>query len=424
MKIVTAKKFNKDSLFRNASTFNEKIDRAVQNIINEIRLKGDSGLRSYTEKFDGPLLDNFIVTNEEIEKAKKLVDDTFLTTILQAKENIEAFHENQKEQSWHINPANGIILGQKITPIEKVGIYVPGGKANYPSTVLMNVIPAKVAGVPYISIATPPREDGSINPYVLTTATLLGVNRIYKMGGAQAIAALAYGTETIERVYKIVGPGNSYVASAKKSVYGDVAIDMIAGPSEICIIADNSTNPKFIAADLLSQAEHDEAARTTVITTSPSLANQITEEIKEQLSHLSRREIAQESIRKNGFIILATSEEEAFEIANLIAPEHLQLMVTNSFEKLEFVKNAGAIFLGDYSPEPLGDYFAGPNHTLPTNGTAKFSSPLGVYDFIKKSSIIHYSKQALGQASDAIQYLAVREGLEAHAKSVQIRRGD
>lgn len=424
MKIITAEKFKEDSLYRNPSNFNDQIDSEVQIIINDIRLKGDAGLRSYTKRFDGPLLNDFIVTSEEIETAEQLVDEAFLSSIRQAKKNIEAFHQNQEERSWHINPSNGIVLGQKVTPIEKVGIYVPGGKANYPSTVLMNVIPAKVAGVPYISIATPPREDGTINPYVLTTASLLGVNRIYKMGGAQAIAALAYGTETVERVHKIVGPGNSYVARAKKSVYGDVAIDMIAGPSEICIIADNDANPTYIAADLLSQAEHDEAARATVITTSITLANQITKEVEKQLSRLTRRDIAQQSIRKNGFIILADSEIEAFEIANHIAPEHLQLMVKNAFERVELVKNAGAIFLGDYSPEPLGDYFAGPNHTLPTSGTAKFSSPLGVYDFIKKSSIIHYSKQALDFASDAIQFLADTEGLEAHAKSIQVRKED
>lgn len=398
----------------------EEIDTQVKVIIEKVQQEGDEALRELTKTLDGATLKDLLVSEQEMEEAKKLVDKSFITAIQQAADNIVAFHQNQKETSW-FTEKEGIILGQKVTPIEKVGVYIPGGKANYPSSVLMNVIPAKIAGVESISMATPPKANGSINPYVLVAASIVGVNRIYKMGGAQAIAALAYGTETVDKVYKIVGPGNAYVARAKKWVYGDVDIDMIAGPSEICIIADEDTNPSYVAADLLSQAEHDENARAICLTTSESLANQIVKEVENQLALLIRKDIARLSIHNNGQIILVDSEREAFEIANLIAPEHLQLMINNPFEKLPFVKNAGAIFLGDYSPEPLGDYFAGPNHTLPTNGTAMFSSPLGIYDFIKRSSIISYSKESLLKVTKNIDYLATVESLEAHARSINIR---
>ncbi|MFS0674801.1 histidinol dehydrogenase [Ornithinibacillus sp. 179-J 7C1 HS] len=422
MKILSANEFSY-SIDNQKQTQHEELDMTVKSIIEKVRTERDKALKELTEKFDGAVIDNFIVSNAEIEKAKSLVAKSFIESIRIAAENIEAFHQNQKETSWFINPKDGVTLGQMITPIEKVGVYVPGGKANYPSTVLMNVIPAKIAGVESISIATPPRLDGTINPYVLVAASMLEVNRIYKMGGAQAIAALTFGTETVERVHKIVGPGNAYVASAKKWVYGDVAIDMIAGPSEICIIADESADPAFVAADLLSQAEHDEEAKAICITTNSVIAEKIASEVEKQLIRLNRKKIAQASIQKNGVIILADSEKQAFDLANKIAPEHLQLMVSSPSEKLSLVKHAGAIFLGSFSPEPLGDYLAGPNHTLPTNGTAKFSSPLGVYDFIKRSSIINYSKQELLKVADSIDCLAMTEGLEAHAKSILIRKG-
>ncbi|WP_047983148.1 histidinol dehydrogenase [Ornithinibacillus californiensis] len=424
MKIISGNQFLQTYQSPFATGNLEELDTRVKSILEKVRTEGDKALRELTEKFDGATIDHLIVSKAEIEEAKGLVDRNFITAIRQAAENIDAFHRNQKEASWFTDDQDGIILGQKVTPIEKVGVYVPGGKANYPSTVLMNVIPAKIAGVQEISIATPPRADGTINPYVLVAASIVGVSRIYKMGGAQAIAALTYGTETVDRVYKIVGPGNNYVARAKKWVYGDVAIDMIAGPSEICIIADEEANPSFVAADLLSQAEHDEEAKSICITTSKTLANKVAQAVANQLSLLDRGDIAQASIRNNGKIILVDSEREAYEIANFIAPEHLQLMVSNPEEKIPMIKNAGAIFLGAYSPEPLGDYLAGPNHTLPTNGTAKFSSPLGVYDFVKKSSIISYSKEALRKVSKSIECLANTEGLEAHAQSIKIRGGN
>src|SRR5699024_4668636 len=328
-----------------------------------------------------------------------------------ARESITAFHANQNEQSWFMNQAGGITLGQKVTPIERVGVYIPGGKASYPSSVLMNVIPAKLAGVKEIVMTTPPDSDGRISPYVLSAAKEAGVDTVYKAGGAQAIAALAYGTETIGNVFKIVGPGNAYVARAKKWVFGDVAIDMIAGPSEICIIADETAQPRFVAADLLSQAEHDEQARPLLIATNRQIAEAVKAELSRQTERLERKAVIQQSLAQNGRIILAETLSEAFDIANRIAPEHLQLMIAQPFENLSNITNAGAIFLGAYSPEPLGDYAAGPNHTLPTSGTAVFSSPLGVYDFVKKSSIIHYSNAALNKISTDIISIANAEGL-------------
>ncbi|MBR3118462.1 histidinol dehydrogenase [Oceanobacillus profundus] len=402
----------------------QELDQDVLEIISGVRKDGDEALYRYTNKFDHVVLDSLIVSEEELLEAKKQVDAGFLDALKQAKENIEAFHKEQKEQSWFVNKAPGILLGQKVTPIEKVGVYVPGGKAAYPSTVLMDVIPAKIAGVEKIVLTTPPQANGKINPHVLVAAQLVGVDTIYKVGGAQAIAALAYGTETIEKVAKIVGPGNAFVARAKKWVYGDVAIDMIAGPSEICIVADQTAPPSFVAADLLSQAEHDELASSICITTSEALAEQILAEVEKQTNVLERSEIITQSLKQNGKIIVTANLKEAFSVVNEIAPEHLQLMIEKPYDSLSNIKNAGAIFLGNYSPEPLGDYFAGPNHTLPTNGTAKFASPLGVYDFMKKSSIISYSEEALLQATDSIIKIATVEGLTAHANSIQIRKDD
>lgn len=402
----------------------QELDQDVLDIISGVRKDGDEALYRYTNKFDHVVLDSLIVSEEELLEAKKQVDAGFLDALKQAKENIEAFHKEQKEQSWFVNKAPGILLGQKVTPIEKVGVYVPGGKAAYPSTVLMDVIPAKIAGVEKIVLTTPPQANGKINPHVLVAAQLVGVDTIYKVGGAQAIAALAYGTETIEKVAKIVGPGNAFVARAKKWVYGDVAIDMIAGPSEICIVADQTAPPSFVAADLLSQAEHDELASSICITTSEALAEQILAEVEKQTNVLERSEIITQSLKQNGKIIVTANLKEAFSVVNEIAPEHLQLMIEKPYDSLSNIKNAGAIFLGNYSPEPLGDYFAGPNHTLPTNGTAKFASPLGVYDFMKKSSIISYSEEALLQATDSIIKIATVEGLTAHANSIQIRKDD
>ena len=402
----------------------QELDQDVLEIISGVRKDGDEALYRYTNKFDHVVLDSLIVSEEELLEAKKQVDAGFLDALKQAKENIEAFHKEQKEQSWFVNKAPGILLGQKVTPIEKVGVYVPGGKAAYPSTVLMDVIPAKIAGVEKIVLTTPPQANGKINPHVLVAAQLVGVDTIYKVGGAQAIAALAYGTESIEKVAKIVGPGNAFVARAKKWVYGDVAIDMIAGPSEICIVADQTAPPSFVAADLLSQAEHDELASSICITTSEALAEQILAEVEKQTNVLERSEIITESLKQNGKIIVTANLKEAFSVVYEIAPEHLQLMIEKPYDSLSNIKNAGAIFLGNYSPEPLGDYFAGPNHTLPTNGTAKFASPLGVYDFMKKSSIISYSEEALLQAPDSSIKIATVEGLTAHANSIQIIKDD
>lgn len=424
MQIMTAKQFKEEKQATASAQRDMTIDQAVLEIIADVKKNGDDALTKYTEKFDKVNLDHFLVSEAELETAEKLVEPDFLTAIHQAKENITQFHEAQREQSWFMNKKSGIVLGQQITAIEKVGVYVPGGKAAYPSTVLMNVIPAKIAGVDSISIVTPPQPDGKINPHVLVASRIAGADRIYKIGGAQAIAALAYGTETIAKVAKIVGPGNAYVASAKKWVYGDVAIDMIAGPSEICVVADETAKPSFVAADLLSQAEHDEQATSICITTSKAVAEAVLQEVNKQAEQLARNEIIQTSLKQNGRIIIADTLAEAFEIVNTMAPEHLQLMIENPTEKVSQVRNAGAIFLGNYSPEPLGDYFAGPNHTLPTSGTASFSSPLGVYDFMKKSSIIHYSKDALAEAAEHIITLANTEGLTAHANSIEIRKDD
>lgn len=401
---------------------NEAIDQVVLSVIQDVRSNKDTALYEYAKKFDDVALDQLRVTTAELDAAYNMVSSNFLEAIRMAKKNIEVFHQAQVEKSWFFHKEDGVMLGQQITPIDRVGIYVPGGKAAYPSTVLMNVIPAKIANVPAVAIATPPQKDGTINPHVLVAAQEAGIDTIYKVGGAQAIAAFAYGTETVQKVDKIVGPGNDYVARAKKWVYGDVAIDMIAGPSEICVVADDTARADFIAADLLSQAEHDEAATAICITLNEEKAKAVQLEVTKQLEKLERRVVAQASIETNGKIIVAESLDDAFALVNDIAPEHLQLMMEDATNHLADVKHAGAIFLGHYSPEPLGDYMAGPNHTLPTSGTAKFASPLGVYDFLKKSSIIHYSKTALLKEANHIETIATMEGLEAHAKSIAIRR--
>ncbi len=421
MEIITSNEFQQQTS-RNEVDRNEAIDQTVLKIIQNVRTNKDQALFSYTEQFDHISLDQLTVTKEEMTIAREKVSAAFIEAIQVAKKNIETFHQAQVEKSWFFHKPDGVMLGQQITPIEHVGIYVPGGKAAYPSTVLMNVIPAKIANVASIAIATPPQSDGTINPHVLVAAAEAGVETIYKMGGAQAIAAFAYGTETVQKVDKIVGPGNDYVARAKKWVYGDVAIDMIAGPSEICVVADDTARPDFVAADLLSQAEHDEAATAICITLNETTAKQVQAEVTKQLADLQRKEVAAASIQNNGKIIIANSLDDAFSLVNNIAPEHLQLMIADATNHLADIKHAGAIFLGHHSPEPLGDYLAGPNHTLPTSGTARFASPLGVYDFMKKSSIIHYSEAALLKEAAYIETIASMEGLEAHAKSIKIRR--
>lgn len=423
MKIIHGNEFKEELLLRNDSSQPDlEFDRNVLSIIDRVRAEGDRAVLDYTERFDGVKLERMLVTKAEIQEAEKQVTEEFIRSLRAAKQRISSYHEAQKEQSWFLNPNEGIMLGQKVTPIDSVGLYVPGGKAAYPSTVLMNALPAKIAGVSQISMVTPPQRDGKINPHVLVAAKEAGVDRIYKVGGAQAIAALAYGTETIEKVVKITGPGNAYVARAKKWVFGDVAIDMIAGPSEICVVADENTNPVYAAADLLSQAEHDERAAAICVTTSETFAEALSKEIDRQLEELDRKEIAAQSIEQYGRIILVDTLQEAFDIVNRLAPEHLELMIDNPMEHLASIRNAGAIFLGEHAPEALGDYMAGPNHTLPTSGTAAFSSPLGVYDFMKKSSVIYYSKEALAEVADDIIVLAEAEQLTGHANSIKVRK--
>lgn len=424
MKIVTATDYTVEIKKRNKQSTDLEFDRKVLAIINDVRLNGDAAIHTYTERFDGVKQESLIVTDDEFDEAYTLVSQSFIASLLKAKQRITDFHEEQRERSWFIRQEKGILLGQQVTPIEKVGIYVPGGKAAYPSTVLMNAIPAAIAGVDHIAITTPPQPDGKVNPHVLVAAKECGVDIVYKVGGAQAIAALAYGTESIGRVMKITGPGNAYVARAKKWVFGDVAIDMIAGPSEICVLADETANPAFVAADLLSQAEHDERAAAICVTTSEQFAGKLVAEVEIQLSELERVDIASRSINDFGRIIVVDYLEEAIGVVNEIAPEHLQIMVENPMEQLPFIRNAGAIFLGPFSPEALGDYMAGPNHTLPTSGTAAFSSPLGVYDFLKKSSIIQYTEEAFHEVADDIVLLAEAERLTGHAESIRLRKGE
>ena len=395
----------------------------VAQILEEVREKGDEALFAYTERFDGAKLsgETVLVTGEEIREAYQEVPEQLVAVIRRALKNIEDYHAKQKQYSWFDSKPDGTILGQKVTPLKRVGVYVPGGKAAYPSSVLMNILPAKVAGVEEILMVTPPGKDGKVTPTTLVAAHEAGATAIYKAGGAQAVAALAYGTESIPKVDKIVGPGNIYVALAKKAVYGHVSIDAIAGPSEILVIADETADPRYVAADLLSQAEHDELASAILVTTSQELAEAVSGEVDQFLTVLSRAEIIRKSLDNYGYILVADTMDEAVEIANEIASEHLEIQTRNPYEVMTKIRNAGAIFLGPYASEPLGDYFAGPNHVLPTNGTAKFFSPLSVDDFIKKSSIIAYSREALQAVHEDIETFAKAEGLTAHANSIHVR---
>ena len=398
-------------------------ERAVLKILDGVKNEGDKALFAYTEQFDGARLDEGCVrvTEDEIEEAYRLVDPKLLEIIRKALGNIREYHAKQKQYSWFDSKPNGTMLGQKVTPLQRVGVYVPGGKAVYPSSVLMNIAPAKVAGVEEIVMVTPPAKDGKVTVNTLVAAKEAGADVIYKVGGAQAIGALAYGTESIPKVDKIVGPGNIYVALAKKAVYGHVSIDAVAGPSEILVIADETANPSFVAADLLSQAEHDELASAILVTTSETLAHQVSKEVDLFLEKLSRREIIQKSLDQYGYILVAASMEDAISVANDIASEHLEIQTREPYDVMMKIRNAGAIFIGEYSSEPLGDYFAGPNHVLPTNGTARFFSPLSVDDFIKKSSIIAYSREALKAVHKDIESFAEAEHLTAHANSVRVR---
>ena len=399
----------------------DDVNETVENILKDVKKRGDKALFEYTKKFDKVDLKTLEVSEEEIQKAFDTIDKELLEVIKYSHDNIKLFHEKQVRNNFIVKKENGVSLGQIINPIEKVGLYVPGGTAAYPSTVLMNAVPAKIAGCKEIIMVTPPTSDGTILPSLLVAAKIAGVDRIFKVGGAQSIAALSYGTESIPKVYKIVGPGNIYVAMAKKMVYGEVSIDMIAGPSEVLIIADDSANPVHVAADLLSQAEHDKLAASILVTNSKELAKNVAEQLEIQLKELEREEIARVSIETQGRIIITKTIDEAIKISNEISPEHLELAVSNPFELLTRVKNAGSIFMGHNTPEPLGDYLAGPNHTLPTSGTAKFSSPLSVDDFIKKSSFIYYSKKGLEEVKDKVIKFAESEGLTAHARSVSKR---
>ena len=400
-----------------------KFEAAVADILANVKEKGDEALFSYTKEFDKVEVtpETIRVTEEEIEEAYKAVDASLLEVIRKALVNIRSYHEKQRQNSWFTSTENGTMLGQKVTPLNRVGVYVPGGKAVYPSSVLMNIVPAKVAGVPHIVMTTPPGKDGKVNPSTLVAAKEAGADEIYKVGGAQAIGALAYGTASIPKVDKIVGPGNIFVALAKKAVYGHVSIDSIAGPSEILVLADETANAHYVAADLLSQAEHDEMASAILITTSTELAQNVEKEIEGYLKVLSRKEIIEKSLENFGYILIAEDMDEAIEAANEIASEHMEIVTKNAFEVMMKVRNAGAIFIGEYSSEPLGDYFAGPNHVLPTNGTAKFFSALSVDDFIKKSSIVYYSRSALHEIHKDIIQFASSEQLTAHANSIAVR---
>ena len=415
-----------DNLLKRSPNNYDEYTETVNEILNNVRANGDNAVFEYTKKFDGADIDasNVLVTTEELEEAYGEVDDKLIAVMRKSIANIKDFHEKQKAETWIDEKANGTKLGQKVTALSKVGVYVPGGKAAYPSSVLMNVIPAKVAGVEEVIMVTPPGKDGKVNSNTLVAAHEAGVDKIYKVGGAQAVGSLAYGTESIPKVDKIVGPGNIFVALAKKAVFGYVSIDSIAGPSEVLVIADDSANPKYVAADLLSQAEHDELASAILLTDSEKLANEVSEWVEKFANELERSEIMKKSLDNYGYILLTYSIDEACDMANEIASEHLELLTKDPFETMDKIKNAGAIFLGEYSSEPLGDYFAGPNHVLPTNGTAKFFSPLGVYDFQKKSSVIYYTEDALVEIKDDIQDFARAEGLTAHANSIKVRFDD
>ena len=397
------------------------VEEIVAEIIADVKENGDAALYKYCEKFDKVALSSLEVTAEEIEEAMSIVEPEFIEIIKEAAENITLYHKNQVQKGFEIKKENGIILGQKVLPVKRAGLYVPGGTAAYPSTVLMDCIPAKIAGVKELCITTPPSKDGKVNPVILAAAKIAGADRIFKVGGAQAIAALAYGTETVPKVDKIVGPGNVFVAEAKRQVYGLVSIDMIAGPSEILVIADGTCNPEFVAADPPSQAEHDKLASAVLVTDSKDLAEKVRDELERQVALLPREEIARTSIDNNGKIIIVDSIEQAIETSNEIAPEHLEVCVDEPFKYLDMIENAGSIFLGKMCPEALGDYFSGTNHTLPTSGTAKFSSPLSVDDFVKKSAYSYYTSEALGEVADKVAFFAEKEGLSAHARSATVR---
>ena len=410
---------NKEIFARMAPKAN--VEKIVTDIINDVRENGDAALYRYCEKFDGAKLDCLEVTKAEFDEALAVTEPEFLRILESAAKNIRLFHEQQKRQSFVVSGEKGALLGQRVLPIEKAGLYVPGGTAAYPSTVLMDSIPAKIAGVEEIVMVTPPSKNGKVNPAILSAAYIAGVDRVFKIGGAQAVAALAYGTESVPQVDKIVGPGNAFVAEAKKQVFGQVAIDMIAGPSEILVVADATAKPENVAADLLSQAEHDKLASAVLVTDSMALANAVSAELEKQIPLLERAEIARESIDNNGKIIVADTLYAAIEISNELAPEHLELCVDNPFDYLDAVKNAGSIFMGKYCPEALGDYYAGPNHTLPTGGTARFSSPLSVDDFVKKSQFIYYPQEAFEAVARDVDFFARKEGLTAHGKSATVR---
>lgn len=427
MKVV---KVNEDAienilsdLLKRSPNHYDEYQQSVDEIVENVKKNGDQAVFDYTERFDGAKMnkDNILVTEEEIQEAYEQVDDALIEVIRKAIRNIRDYHAKQRQNSWFESREDGVMLGQKVMPMESCGVYVPGGKAVYPSSVLMNIIPAHVAGVKNIIMTTPPGKDGKVTPNTLVAAKEAGADKIYKVGGAQAIAALAFGTESIPKVDKIVGPGNIFVALAKKAVYGNVSIDSIAGPSEILVLADETANPRYVAADLLSQAEHDEMASAILVTTSETLAEQVTKEIDGFLKQLSRKEIMEKSLEAFGYILIAKDMKEAVDVANAVASEHLEIMTANPFDVMTRIKNAGAIFIGAYSCEPLGDYFAGPNHVLPTNGTAKFFSPLSVDDFIKKSSIVYYSREALEPVHKDIEFFANQEELTAHANSMKVR---
>ena len=420
IKIYEVGKIKEEEIFARNEPVAE-VGGIVSEIINNVKTNGDKALSEYLEKFDKAKLTDFKVSEEEITAALNKVEPEFLEILKEAESNIRAFHEKQVRQGFMMTAKNGVILGQRVVPIEKVGIYVPGGTAAYPSTVLMDAVPAKIAGVSEIIMVTPPNKTGEINPYILAAARIAGVTAIYKLGGAQAVAALAYGTESVPKVDKIVGPGNAFVAEAKKQVFGQVGIDMIAGPSEVLVLADGKSNPKFVAADLLSQAEHDKNASCVLITESEKLAKEVRQEIENQLACLLREEIARESIDNNGKIIICKDLLQGIDIANRIAPEHMEVCVDEPFNYLGLIKNAGSVFLGRYNAEPTGDYFAGPNHTLPTSGTARFYSPLSVEDFVKNIQYSYYTEEALKADYKKISYFANKEGLTAHARAVDIR---
>lgn len=419
--ILTFENLTPEQIINRDIRAEENVNAAVDAVLEAVKAHGDEAVRDYTRRFDGVEMDSFRVSEEEIEAAWNQVDEDFRQTLSLAAENIKHFHQQQVHKDFVLTDQPGIIMGQRYTPIEKVGICVPRSPVAFPSTILMNVIPAKIAGVKEIVLVTPPEKDGSISAAALAAAKIAGATEIYKLGGAQAVAALAYGTKTVPKVDKIVGPGGIFVATAKRKVFGMVAIDMIAGPSEILVLADGKSNPAWVAADLLSQAEHDVLASPVLVTDSQELAKQVQLELERQLALLPRREVATRSIEENGKIIVAKDLESAVEAVNLIAPEHLELCVDEPFALLPRVKNAGSIFLGRYAPEALGDYFAGPNHTLPTSGTARFSSPLSVDDFVKKSSFLYYTEDALTPVAAKIADFAEQEGLHAHARSVTIR---